>query len=235
MVLRYLFRSFTREKQKSMGHITNPRLIILGGFSGITGILCYGVVAATSLSPVLTYAVAMAWPVLSIVFVYALYRYISAERQTAANQLAFVFAGLAFTVVACMISVQLAVNMGMEEAIREAGASSGQQELLSTIRRSMRWVDLGMDVAWDIFIGVALLFLSFALGRHKRFGRWWGIPSGVLGGGLIVLNIWTFPWPPVARNLFDIGPVIGLFILVLSIKLVLLGRELKKNERKILA
>jgi hypothetical protein len=46
-----------------------------------------------------------------------------------------------------------------------------------------------------------------------------------LGTALIGLNAATFPWPPADRGLFDIGPLIGLFVLTLSARLALLGRR----------
>ena len=72
--------------------------------------------------------------------------------------------------------------------------------------------------------------LSFALFSHNRFGRWWGIPSALLGGALIVLNVVTFPWPPNSRNLIDIGPAIGLFIIALSTRLLLLGSRMRETS-----
>jgi hypothetical protein len=89
-------------------------------------------------------------------------------------------------------------------------------------------------VAWDILIGTSLIFLSFALARNNRFGTWWALPAGLLGGLLIVLNVSTFPWPPNTQGLFDIGPAIGLFIIALSVRLVLLGIRMKHDlaERK---
>jgi hypothetical protein len=203
----------------------NRRLCVLGGISGIVGTLCYVIGITMSFSPALTYAVVMAWPVLSIVFVFALNRYVALEKDTASNQLAFIFACLGFTLVASMMSVQLAVTIGMDSSItKEAGS---QQELLTTVKHSMRWVDMGIDVAWDVFIGTALLFLSIVLSVHTRFGFWWGIPAGLLGAGLIILNISTFPGPPGTRGLFDVGPVIGLFIIALSGRLLLLGNHLR--------
>jgi hypothetical protein len=45
----------------------------------------------------------------------------------------------------------------------------------------------------------------------------------VLGAALIVLNAATFPWPPADRGLIDIGPFIGIFVMVLAARLSILG------------
>jgi hypothetical protein len=205
---------------------SNTSFIILGGASGVAATLCYIAAVTVSFPPAAAYVVVMAWPVLSIVFLFALNRYLGRENQSHANHLALLFACLAFTLVALMISVQMAVTMGMDESIAAAAGSPDRVAQLQTIRDSMRWVDLGIDVAWDIFIGTALLFLSAALFGHSGFGRWWGVSSGFLGAALIILNVSTFPWPPADRDLFDIGPVIGLYIILLSTRLIVLGRKM---------
>jgi hypothetical protein len=166
----------------------------------------------------------MAWPVLSVIFVFSLYEHIKMDRHSSANQLAFLFAAIGFAIVAVMISIQLAVRAGIEEHIAN---SPENQDFLNLMRRSIRLVDMGIDVAWDLFIGTSLIFLCFALIKHKSFGRRWAVPAGLLGGLLIVLNVSTFPWPPNTQGLFDIGPAIGLFIIALSVRLLLLGFRMK--------
>ena len=96
--------------------------------------------------------------------------------------------------------------------------------------RSIRLVDMGLDVAWDLFIGVALLLLAWALKDHADFRLWWGLPGAVLAAGLIVLNVMTFPWPPDTRGLLDLGPFLGLYIVALSGRLLLLGLRLRRVE-----
>ena len=206
----------------------DPRLFILGGISGIIGTLCYVIAITVPLSQIGTYIFAMAWPLLSIIFVFSLNRFIALEKPSAANHLAFIFACLAFALVAIMISTQLAVNAGMQEYI--GSASTSEREILPLVQRSIRLVDMGMDVAWDLFIGVALVFLSIALREHPLFRWWWAIPSVLLGLVLITLNALTFPWPPNTKGLIDIGPAVGLYIIALSARLTLLGNQMKSSK-----
>lgn len=208
-----------------MKHQQEKLLYVLGGIAGIAGTLCYIAAISVPAGVTLSYLFAMAWPLLSIIFVFALYRYIALERQSAANQLALVFSALAFTLVAAMLSIQLAVQTGMDEHLARTPES---EEMLKMIRRSLRLVDLGLDVAWDLFIGTGLTFLCFALARHNQFGYRWGIPAGVLGCLLMALNAATFPWPPDTQGLFDVGPMIGLFIIALSVRLLQLGIRIQR-------
>jgi hypothetical protein len=203
----------------------NDRIVrsmaIAGGICGVVGTLCYVVGGFLPRSDNLAYALVMLWPLLSIVFAYGLFRLIGASKESVSNHLAFVFACLAFATVASMISVQLAVRIGIAEyAGAGAPADAG---LYATILKSTRLVDHGIDVAWDFLIGTSLIFLAFALGGHPRFGKIWGAVSGLSGAGLIALNAVTFPWPPDTAGLFDLGPFIGAFIIAIGIRMVVVG------------
>ena len=164
--------------------------------------------------------VVSAWPILSIVYSYGLYSFVAAESESPANRLSFVFAVTAFTTVLGMIVVQLAVGAGMGEI------SQGlDEQTTKALRRGLRMIDLGLDVAWDMLIGTALIFSGAAMRRRSGLGFGWALPSVVLGMALIVLNAATFPWPPGDRGLIDIGPFIGLFVMLLAARLTILGRR----------
>ena len=60
-----------------------------------------------------------------------LYRLIAQKQQGDWNQLAFIIAVLAFTIVAEILSVQLAVGIGIEEY--KMSASPGDQDLYSLV------------------------------------------------------------------------------------------------------
>jgi hypothetical protein len=202
-----------------------PRLFILGGASGIVGTSCYVMAIALPLNIKLAFLLAMIWPILSIIFVFSLFQFINLHKKLVPNYLAFIFACLAFTLLAVMVSSQLGVIAGSQEYIRTSPAT--EQETLKTLQRSIRLVDMGIDVAWDLFIGTSLIFLSIALKAHPGFGLWWGLPAGLLALLLIILNVITFPWPPDTKNLIDVGPAIGLYIILLSVRLIILGRRMR--------
>lgn len=175
---------------------------------------------ATRFGTSATLVVISAWPVLSIVYSYALFSFVAAERDGPANRLALLFAALAFATVLSMIVVQLAVGAGIGEITRGMDEPAAQ-----ALRRGLRMIDLGMDVAWDMLIGTALVFSGQALRRRSGFGPGWGIPSMAFGVALIALNAATFPWPPANRGLFDIGPFIALFMMALAARLAYLARR----------
>lgn len=117
-----------------------------------------------------------------------------------------------------MIVVQLAVGAGMAEI-----AKGLDEQTAKALGRGLRMIDLGHDVAWDMLIGSALIFLGLAMRGRSGLGLGWAVPSVVLGAALIVLNAATFPWPPGDRGLIDIGPFIGIFVLALAVRLAFLA------------
>jgi hypothetical protein len=189
----------------------------------VVAVACYILTIAvpwpeTQLGTSTALVVVSAWPVLSIVYSYGLYSFEAAERESTANRLAFVFAVAAFTTVLGMIVVQLAVGAGIGEITEGL-----DERTTKALRQGLRMIDLGLDVAWDMLIGTALIFSGIAMRRRSGLGLTWAIPSLVLGMALIVLNAATFPWPPGDRGFFDIGPFIGVFVMALATRLAVLG------------
>ena len=205
--------------------MSNRKLWIRSGIAGMLGIFCYivGITAPwpeTQLGTSAALVVVSAWAILSIVYSYGLYTFVAAEQESAANRLALLFAVAAFTVVLTMLVVQLAVGAGVGEITKGLDDAAAR-----ALRRGLRLIDHGLDVAWDILIGTALVFSGLSIRPRRGLGLGWAVPSVVLGIALVVLNAATFPWPPASRGLFDIGPLIGLFVFSLAARLSVLGRR----------
>lgn len=203
---------------------TNPKFFATGGICGIAGVVCYILAISLPVAAIYSFILALAWPILSIVFAFALYKFVARNHQSIYNQLAFIFVTLAFVMVSIMISIQVVVKTGMQDSI---SVSSGIEKTnLELIANALRWVDLGVDLAWDIFLGIALILLARAIWEHPKFGRWWSLPLAVLAIALLVLNMLTFPYPPDSQGVLDVGPLIGIFMILLGGRLVYLGKKL---------
>ena len=129
------------------------------------------------------------------------------------------FAAAAFAVLLGMLFAQLAVVAGIGEMTKGL-----DDQAATALRRGLRLIDLGLDVAWDFLMGAAMVFWGVAMRSRRAFGGWWGIPLVVLGIAVIVLNAATFPWPPGSHGLVDIGPVIALFFVGIAVRLIGLGK-----------
>ena len=206
--------------------INRSRLWIGSGVAGVAAVACYILATVvvswpeTQLGVSSALLVVSAWPILSIIYAYGLYGFVAAERDSPANALALIFAVAAFSMVLAMIVVQLAVDAGMTEI-----AKGSDPAAMASLKRGLRLIDMGLDVAWDMLIGMALICSGVALRRRSGFGPRWAFPSIALGAALIALNAMTFPWPPASGGLFDIGPAFGLLVMALAARLALLGHR----------
>jgi len=199
-------------------------LWVKSGVAGIAGVFCYFLAILISwpedqVGTSTALLVVSAFPILGIVFSYGVHSALAAEKESTANRLGFVFATAAFATLMGMIIAQLAVGAGIGEMTKGLDEPTAK-----AIRRGLRLIDLGLDVAWDFLMGTAMIFWGVAMRRRSAFGPWWGIPLVVLGIAVILLNAATFPWPPGSHGLVDIGPVIALFFVGMAARLIWIGR-----------
>jgi hypothetical protein len=198
---------------------------MIGGIAGIVSVCCYFLAVLipwpeTQAGTSVSLLVVSGFPLLGIVFSYGLYSFVAEESEGTANRLAFVFAAAAFTTLLGMIIAQQAVGAGIGEMTKGLDDATAK-----ALRRGLRLIDLGLDVAWDFLIGTALVLWALAIRRRTGFGPGWAVPSAVFGVALIALNASTFPWPPGDRGLFDIGPFIALYFVAVGARLITLGRR----------
>ncbi|MCF0050214.1 hypothetical protein LXM25_09110 [Dyadobacter sp. LJ53] len=179
-------------------------LLISGGISGMLSITSYLTIAFSDLPDPVVFFLAMAFPILGIVFLFSLTEYIHFHEASYANRLGFVFGSLAFTICAAFLAAQLAVQIGVNIKSDQVGAAEAR-----FVKESIRLIDMGMDVAWDMFIGTYLVL--FLISARKLIElKFWGFTLGILGIALMILNTITFPNPPAEVDLFDLGPFIAL-------------------------
>jgi hypothetical protein len=84
--------------------------------------------------------------------------------------------------------------------------------------RSLQAVWLGLDVAWDAYVGVGTALFGFSMLRHPRFGRVFGGTGLAIALALLCFNLYTFPTPPDKAGLFDMGPAVGMWYFVVTLR-----------------
>jgi hypothetical protein len=136
------------------------------------------------------------------------------RRKSVVTEIAVVSNALAGALVTAMIIVQLAVNYSK--------VPSPDQALTDFVVKRIWDVILGLDVSFDVFIGIGTALFGWSMVRDPRFGRiigWAGIVIGVVV--LLGFNFYTFPVPPVEAGLFDPGPLTGLWYLVVVLFMII--------------
>lgn len=149
-------------------------------------------------------------PLLAVALI-GLYHFLKLHRKTMALQTATIFGIIAGTLVNVMLVVQSAILITIPEDEREG---------LGLAFDGLNMVQLGLDVSWDIFFSLATVLFGVAMFRHPRFGTVWGLMMVLVGGGLLVLNLASFPDPPGEAGSIDLGPLSGVLYLLVSIRVL---------------
>jgi len=152
-------------------------------------------------------------PVLLVVGHVGLYHFLSKHQQSFTNQLAVIFGICAPVLVSAMLTVQMSMSAYMDKYYRPLEESVRASQI--NIWRAVDSVQLGLDVAWDMFILPAVILFSIGIMKHPAFGKIMGVFGLVFGLLGLVLNIYTFPIPPVETGYMDVGPFIVFWYLVL--------------------
>jgi hypothetical protein len=229
-------RQFAADRTDAAGVASQRRLLILGGLSGVAAGLLFFVAQAAipwdhdlplelpRWEAVLGFWMILAMTPFAIGFAYALSRLIAWERDGALNQLGFVFAVVAFSILAVTQSFQNAVSIVLTDEMKAEGSGP---EAWDRIYAGLNALDLGTDLAWDLFLGLWLLCIGVAMYRHSRLGARWAVPALALVPPFYAFNIAATPDPPVV----DLGPVIGMYVTALSAWLVWLGtRRIERDS-----
>jgi hypothetical protein len=178
-------------------------LIRTGVAAGIATCLVYPALVLLHLPrPGLVLLAAVLGPLLGIASL-GLGRLLQLERASVPAQLAVAFNFAGGTLVTAMLLIQLAVGA------RSQGTQSSSE---------LAGVWLGLDVAWDVYIGVGTGLLALSMLRHPRFGAAFGSAGVVVAVLLLFLNLYTFPTPPGQAGLIDFGPLVGLWYLAVSVQ-----------------
>lgn len=144
------------------------------------------------------------------------------RHWSVSSQLGAVSNILAGTLVTTMLIVQL--------AIRYSTVSSFEPEIEKFVIDRTWDVVLGLDVSFDIFIGLATIFFGISMIHDPRFGRIMGILGIVIGSVVIIgFNIYTFPTPPANAGLVDSGPITGLWYTIATVQIIYYALKQKRN------
>jgi len=182
--------------------VSAVRLGIVAGFIACTA---YPLVVFVPLPMRATAAIAACFGPALAVACFGMKALLDAERPTVSSALGLLLNSLAGALFAAMALVQIA----MGELLKDRA-----------VFHTMVGIWLGLDKAFDAYIGLGTMFFAYAMWRHARFGRAFAVSGLVIGAGLVFLNFCTFPSPPANAGLFDPGPEIGLWYMAVTIQMV---------------
>lgn len=162
-------------------------------------------------------AVVMLW----IVAFLSLNRLLGADNPGLTLRLGTLFGIIACAIMAQMMIVQASVMVRMGRMLL-ATTDDAQRQNLVAMYKGLRYIDYGMDLAFDSFFFTAWIMLGYNMLYHARYGKVFGIIGIILFGLAAILNLQTAPDPP---N-FDVGPIASLWILAVYVQMVRAAKPL---------
>ncbi|HLO16572.1 MAG TPA: hypothetical protein VK206_17195 [Anaerolineales bacterium] len=93
----------------------------------------------------------------------------------------------------------------------------------------------GLDVAWDLYIGTGTILFALCMFGRRGLGAWFAVPGLLIGGLLLIFNIATFPKPPDTAGFVDLGPLVGLWYLVIYVRVSISAFLLERQQRRVIA
>lgn len=193
--------------------------IRLGGVCGLLGITAYLAAAFVPLPDTLGYAAAFAFGPLLAVGSTGLYHCLALHRRTPVAQIAAGAAVAAGVTVLVMLTTQQAIVVLGQRAI-DGAPDAATAEASRRLAAGLDAVHLGIDVAWDVLISIAVILFGVAMLPHPRFGRLAGLSGIALGTLLLGFNLWYFPTPPANAASIDWGPFVALWMLAVFVRLL---------------
>ncbi len=194
------------------------RWMTIGIVAGFVAVFVYPILILVSLPRVPQVVLGASFgPALAAASV-ALAHVMQSRRRAPSLELAAISNALAGALVTAMIIVQLAINYSTVPTV---------EDQISTLFRDRLWdIVLGLDVSFDVFIGLATLLFAINMMRDPRFGKvigWAGAFVAVVP--LFGANLYYFPDPPYTHGFPHVGIFTGLWYLAVVVLMVRSARR----------
>ena len=154
----------------------------------------------------------MAWGPLLGLSAVGLYYFLALHKRTVSLQIAVISQIISGVLVTTMLLVQSATRLSKPEMIDPAS---------EWVWGSLNHVQLGLDVAWDVFIFLGSILFAINMYSHPKFGKLFSLTGIVISILLIGFNLSTFPTPPSESGAIDFGPLLGLWGLGVTINILI--------------
>jgi len=154
--------------------------IKLGIISGLIASFLYPALIFVPMPKIFQLILMMAWgPLLGISAVGGYY-FLAIHKKTVSLQIAVISQIIAGVLVTTMLLVQSAIELSKPEFIDPASA---------WVWTSLHRVQLGIDVAWDVYLVLACFLFALNMFNHPKFGKIFSISGILISIALIVFNI----------------------------------------------
>jgi hypothetical protein len=185
--------------------------------SGIVGIVAYAGTSAAShsTSPVIAVPLLFAFALGITVSGIGLYYILGG----ATGPRMALIAAVANVIAAAQLLAMLTIQISVYSVVQQPDAAL----------KAVWW---GLDVAWDLYVGTGTILFALCMFGRRGLGVWFALPGLLISGLFLIFNIATFPKPPDTAGLVDLGPLIGLWYLVIYVRLGVSSVLLERQHRR---
>ena len=183
----------------------------------VTGLLASGMYLARVLLDLPTFLSRPFWifigPLMCVAFL-GVFAFLGRERLSAALIVGTVFGVLAGAFRLVFSVVQSNTLFTIRRHMADA-ATEVERQVWGDILTGVFTVQNGINYAYDLFLDWGILLLAFPLWRVSRGGRILAVWGAAVTALHFTAKLITFPEPPAEAGLFDVGPAVSAFVLML--------------------
>jgi len=180
----------------------------------------------------LTLALVFAIGPVAIVGVLSISRRLAPQGGSLVLRAGTTFLTIGFALFTLMLVVQQTIFIQFRQFRAEA-ADQAAKDALALVFKGVNLVQLGADVAFDIFYCLGMILLAAVMYRHRDFGKVFGIFGIASAAALLAFNLYTFPYIPADSGLVDLGPVTGLWWLAVIVQFFRLERKARSAAKPV--
>lgn len=181
---------------------------------GICAFLSYFLAAFAPFPEIISLQLAFAFGPLFMLSSVGLFYVLKHWKDSINLRIAVLFNTVATAMLTMMLVVQL-TSQAFHKQYKLADRGGVSEEQLKWIFKEVNAVQLGMDLAWDIFISIGTFFFALVMFNHPKMNK---VISGlgmIFSVLLLGFNLTYFPEPPGEAGSIDFGPFVAIWYLIL--------------------
>jgi hypothetical protein len=187
--------------------------------TGLATIISYASAVFVPLPELIGLILAFAFGPLFMLASIGMFNIIRQWRTSISLQVAILFNIVGSALVTLMLVVQQTL-FAFHDKFKAEDRGNVTDDHLRWIFKEVNSIQLGIDMAWDIFISAGTFFFAVAIWRHPVFGKVFSVTGIIASMLLIIFNLAYFPMPPGEAGSIDFGPLVALWYLALTIWII---------------
>lgn len=212
-----------------MQNISIKQWYRLAVYCGISAFLSYFLAAFAPFPDKVSLLLAFAFGPLFMLSSVGLFFVLKHWKDSIILRIAALFNTVATAIVTMMLVVQL-TGQEFHRQFKAADRGGVSEEQLQWIFKEVNSVQLGMDLAWDIFISIGTFFFALVMFNHPKMNKIISTLGLVFSVLLLGFNLTYFPEPPAEVGSIDFGPFVAIWYLLLMVWLIIKNKAINSEE-----